>query len=370
MTREDTIEIAKKSVKEEFFTSSIYQRLSKVCKDTSLSSKLYESSKIEGMHALYWVEFLKKRKILINKIKNNELRIIFFLFLYRIIGLSLTIKMLEIGERNAIGNYSKMLKDSELSKEEEKGLKKILEDELSHEEEFKDHGTMHKFFVDQVSLIFTQMSNGLATVLAVSTGFSIFYDEPLKVAVPALVVGVSSAISVALGFYFFGSAQKKLRLDILSRIDSIVEIMPQIYLRRIEKFTRKKNMSEARARALAEEASKNTESLKKIIAEEEYGIKTGSLGEPFKTFVYAAILRMLGTTFPLVPFFFLKYMLQAIVFSVIITMILLTISGFFVALSAEVDIRKKIFEFDISGMILVFLILLFGVLTSIIKGMI
>jgi len=92
--------------------------------------------------------------------------------------------------------------------------------------------------------------------------------------------------------------------------------------------------------------------LARIVAEEEYGIKEEALGNPLKTALHAGLIRIIGTILPLIPYFLNQPIPIAIPFSILITVLLLVITGSIVALSAELDIKKKIIELTISGLVL------------------
>ena len=121
----------------------------------------------------------------------------------------------------------------------------------------------------------------------------------------------------------------------------------------------------------AEDLSKNIveeihskNNLDKIIAEEEYGIKESSLGNPMKSALQAGILKIIGTIFPLIPFFIGLPVNVCIPISITITLILLSIAGSILAIAAEVSIKKKIIELTTGGLVLSGLSFILGKLTG------
>jgi VIT1/CCC1 family predicted Fe2+/Mn2+ transporter len=201
-------------------------------------------------------------------------------------------------------------------------------------------------------------------VLSVSVGLSGVYGEPFIVALAGLIVGLTGAFNTLTGFYFFSRTQRQVKLGILKRINAASEHVPHIFVNKVIDHMKGKDLSEETARKIADEAyAKNF--LDKIIAEEEYGIKEESLGDPLQTALYAGLFRIIGTVFPLAPYFFNLPFTMAIPMSILITLMMLTVTGSLVALSAEVDVKDKIVELIVSGIILTTLTYLVGKSTSI-----
>jgi len=362
------IEFAKIALKDEIQTAAIYSNLSEKFSGSELSNKLSDLSKMESEHADFWSEFLNKRNI-VTRARINESFISFLTLIYRFLGIGLTLKILEIGERRAIRNYAYMLRSNIISKDEKEFINKILLDEISHEDEFEEYEGRYKFFVNKIATIFTQMSGGLVIVISVSIGFSGIYNDPFIVGISGLIVGITGALNTIVGFYFFGRTQKQVKRGILERIKIACEGAPQAYIQRIIKYMKRKEFNEEIARSIAEEA-KNKNIIDRIIAEEEYGIKEESLGNPLESALYAGLFKIIGTVLPLTPYFFGLPISVSIPISVAITLLLLVIAGSLVAIAAELDIKKKIIELTISGLILSSLTFIIGKSTSILMNII
>ena len=198
---------------------------------------------------------------------------------------------------------------------------------------------------------------------SVSIGIAGFYEEPLIVAVSGLIVGLTGALNTVAGFYFFGRTQKKVNLGILKRIRSASESVPHVYERRVIGYMRKREISEETAKVIAEEA-REKKMLTRIIAEEEYGIKEGALGDPVESAVYAGVFKVIGTVLPLIPFFMGMPVGTSIPISIAITLIILAVVGFLVAISAEIDVKDKIMELTVTGLVMSLLVFLIGKSTS------
>ena len=365
MSEERIIDFAKTALMDELYTSAIYNSLSNLYGDAPIFEELLELSEMESEHANFWINFLKRRDIDTSNFIINNYRVSFLTYIYRLLGVGLTLKILEIGERNAIRHYSMMLKSPQITDEEKKAINQILKDELGHEEEFEEYESRYKFFINSVATIFTQMSGALVTVLSVSIGIAGAYGKTFDVVIAGLIVGLSGALNTITGFYFFSRTQKQVKVEILSRLKMAAESAPKVFVQRVIKYMKRKEISEETSRFIAEEASRKQDLLNRIIAEEEYGIREEALGNPFKTSIYAGLYRIIGTILPLTPYFFDLPIQISIPISILITLFMLALTGFIVAISAEIDIKNKIIELTIGGIILTSLTFLIGKLTSI-----
>lgn len=126
---------------------------------------------------------------------------------------------------------------------------------------------------------------------------------------------------------------------------------------------RKKDISEETAKVIANEVHEKN-MLTRIVAEEEYGIREGALGDPIEDAVYAGFFKIIGTVLPLTPFFFRIPVETSIPISIVITLLLLAVTGFLVAISAEIDVKDKIIELTATGLIMSVLVFLIGKSTS------
>ncbi len=241
--------------------------------------------------------------------------------------------------------------------------------ELKHEEEFIEYAAKFKFFINRIGIIFTHTSEGLVIVVSTAIGLSGVYFNPIIIGIAGLIVGLAATLSTIVGSYFFYRTDKKIKQEIINRIKLTCECAPEAYQCRIEKYMRDKNYDEQTAKAIAFEA-KEKNMIQRIIAEEEYGIKEKTLGNPFQTALIAGVFKIIGVVFPLIPFL-LGYSPQiSIPASIIITIILLSIIGSLAAIAAQVDVKKKVIELTTGGLILSVLTFLLANLTSIIIKMI
>jgi len=364
------IEYAKRALVNEQYTSRIYARLADLYQrsDSQLATRLTALAREEAMHAEFWRAVLTRHGVS-QSIDLPRYHTTVVTFMYKLLGMGLTLKILEIGERDAIERYALMLRSPDLTADEKEGLLTILADELKHEEDFEEYEARFKFFISKVAIFNTQLSNGLVAIISVATGFAGVYATNLEIIIPSIIVGVMGALSTVTGFYFFGRIQNLVKQGILARLRVATEAIPQLFTDRVQKYMEKKNLSEEITRAIVTEAATNTAYLQQVIAEEEYGIKEESLGNPLTNALYAGLFRVMGTILPLTPYILGFSTSAAIPISVLITVTLLAINGFLVALAAELDVRQKVLELTLSGVILAVLAFLIGRFTAVLRGL-
>ena len=358
LSEEEIIEIAKITYLEEQKVATIYSKLGNRYKNTEISEKLREITKTEETHTKFWKEFLEKRSVDTEKIKPNMFHINLLTIIYGILGIGLTLKILESEERKLIQQYSILFGSENLTPIEKTVITRFLLSELSHEEEFTEYEKKFQFFISKIATIFTQTSGGLVTVLSTAIGISSIYSDPLTIGITGLIVGLTGALNTVVGFYFFGRTSKKINLDILDRIKTTCFCAPEAYMSRIEKYMIRRYSNEDIAKMIAVEArEKNL--IEKIIAEEEYGI-TSISSNPMESALWAGLFKIIATVLPLSPFFLGLPVSISIPVSVLITLFLLSIAGSLVAIAAEVSVRNKVVELISGGIILASLTYILG----------
>ena len=346
ISESEVIEIAKRALKSELMVTALYLKLVNTFRDKELTEKLKEFAQAEQFHANFWITFLERRSQNPDDVKTNTFLVNILAYIYGLLGIGLTLKLLEAGERKVIQEYSKIFNSESLTPQERNGVTRFLLAELAHEEEFTEYESNFKFFISKISTIFTQTSGGLVTVLSTAIGFSSVYTDPVMIGITGLIVGLTGAMNTVVGFYFFGRTGRRINEDILQRIKTTTSCAPEVYLDRVKKYMRKRDYSEECAELIANEAM-NKRLIEKIIAEEEYGIK-GKLPNPMESALWAGVFKVVATVLPLTPI------------SVLITLVLLSVAGSLVAIAAEVSVKDKIVELVSGGAVLATLTYILG----------
>ena len=104
--------------------------------------------------------------------------------------------------------------------------------------------------------------------------------------------------------------------------------------------------------------------LGKVAAEEEHGIWEEVIEEPFKAGLYTSLFYIIGSIFPLLPYFLLLPINIAIPLSFTLAALLLSVTGFIIAVSAGINIKRKVIEMVVAGLGAAVITYLIGYATS------
>ena len=362
----EMIKTAKDSLRSELTVAQTYSRIADITKDKELSEKLHQVAKNEKQHAEFWKKALLRRGEDPENITANSWKVTVVVFIYRLLGAGLLIKILESGERQSIQRYLTITNRGDLQEDELNSLIQFLRAELAHEEMFRQYVVRFRFFIRRIDIIFTQTSGGLVVVLSTVIGFSQLYTDSNTLGLICLFVGIISAATTAVEFYFFERTGRRIKEDILAKISVTYSHMPEAYRDRAKKYLKLREYSEELIDLMVGEAVEKG-ILDKIIAEEEYGIKE-ELNNPLQSAFLAGTFRIFSILIPLVPFFFGLTIAYAIFGSIFITVVLVSVSGSLVAIAADVSVKDKISELLLGLFVMVTLTYLLGNAVSYILG--
>ncbi len=202
--------------RDEITDREFYLRLSERLRNKKISRSLKKLSETENYHANYWASKMNAEEKSKEHIKPYRVKLFFLLLLTRIIGLNLTINLMERGEVEGIikyRNFLKKVKDKDISS----GLSSIIEDEISHESLFSDMSERREEFLDRIQSFIYGMSDGLVEVLAAIAGLTAIIDNNFIIAMSGLVVGIGGTISMTLGAYLSKASESEFRISTIKR---------------------------------------------------------------------------------------------------------------------------------------------------------
>lgn len=364
------IDCAIKVFQSEVYSAILYSRLAKLFKDKPLSRKLVKIAEMEARHAAFWRSFLVKRGVNVKEVKKSfiNLKVAVYSFIARILGLGIVIKILESSEAEAAATYSRILEDTSVSDEEKKHIRKIIEDELIHEHEFAEEEDKYKDFIEHIRDVVLGMNDGLVEILSVSTGLAGAYGDPFTVALGGAIVGTAGALSMGIGAYTSVKAQKQVRTSVLPRIALAIEYVPKALINKVKKLFERKGFKNKTIDVVISEVSSDKELLGKIIVAEEYGIPEEGIEDPVKSGVYTGLSYIAGAFTPLLPYFIGLPIVFALPLSLVASSLMLAVTGFFIAVTAGLNIKAKILELILAGLGAALLTFLVGRTLSIIFG--
>lgn len=346
----------------------IYTYLSKKVKHAELAEKLARLAEIENGHIKFWNDFLRRRGVNPADFKVSKVKISLFKLMHKLLGVSLTIKLLENSEDKAVGVYSSMLNSSELTHEEKEGIKKILEDELIHEAELKVIEDRFVGFINHVRDIVLGMNDGLVEILSVSAGLAGAYVNPLYVAIGGSLVGIGGALSMGIGAYVSVKSHREVKESLIRRIRLNTSLVPNIVINKLITKFKVKGYSDDLTRKFADEMLTKPELLTEVVVSEELGFKEEALEDPVKSGFYTGLSYLVGALIPLTPYFTLMPINAALITSFSLASIMLSLSGTLIAITSNLSVKKKALEMVLTGVASALITYLIGTIARLLIG--
>ncbi len=182
----DTIKILQKLQQNEVTEKAIYSRLANRVKKESEKKTLQRIAKEEGKHAQVW------RKYTNLDLKPEWFKVWFYSLLSFIFGYTFTVKIMEMGEKVAQSEYSKLI--SEVPE-----AKVILQEEEEHEEALI--GMLDEERLRYVGSMVLGLNDALVELTGTLAGLSFALQNNKIVALSGLITGISATLSMASSEY-------------------------------------------------------------------------------------------------------------------------------------------------------------------------
>ena len=349
MSKSIAFRLAKKALEDEILATSIYGRLAERHRGEPLGSKFDEISKMEARHVEFWRGFLKKRGHMVPA-QISTSRVTGYSFMLAMLGRGLTLKIMEMNEGDAVEMYSGIIEANIADQRETDELKRILEDELVHEQEFAREESRFEGFLTYVKDAVLGMNDGLVEILSITTGLAGVYGSSLQVALGGLIVGIAGALSMGISTYASARAQRQVHEGILRRILKASMYAGNVFRDRIASRMIEKGYSKEISASIADESTGDQEKLSSFIAEEEHGLRKEALVNPFKAGLYAGSFNAFGALLPLLPYFLGLPIGITVLVSVAFAGLALAVTGALIAILANLHIKSKVVEMLIAGL--------------------
>lgn len=213
MPSEISIEAQKGFFRDEITDREFYKRLALHVDDEAFKKNLIRLSDVENRHSGFWKDNLQKVGVDTSGIRYKRLKVLWLLFLSRIIGTYMTVRLLEHGEINTVREYSDFLKGSKGSPEFRQGLQGIIKEEIEHEEVFENQMEKSQEQIEKNRNVIYGVSDGLVEVLGAVAGLAAIISNSLYVALGGILVGLSGTISMSLGAYLSKNSESEFRIN-------------------------------------------------------------------------------------------------------------------------------------------------------------
>ena len=169
-------------LRNELTESAIYERLSKLEKDSGNRGILERISADEMSHAKLIAAIVSEN------VKPCSFRIHWTVFCARVLGLTFVLRLMEKGEHNAGGTYRTII-------DAYPQLSLIAEDEDRHEAELI--GMLNDERLNNMGSIVLGLNDALVELTGALAGFTFALGSPAKIAKLGLITGFAAAMSMA-----------------------------------------------------------------------------------------------------------------------------------------------------------------------------
>lgn len=315
-----------KQYKEELFDSEVYLELGKKESDPVAKAFLFRMAEMEKKHASIWKEISEKRGIRIGKLGiKDKLMIKFYGIIRKVLGLELTLRLLESNEENDIEKYNELAKSEELDENEREKMKEISIDEAVHEE------MLTTIKAKDVSDFVYGISDGLIEVLAATSGIAGAVSNPLVVALSGLIVGISGTLSMSIGAYLSTKSEKEINEHKREKV-------------KIQKLVDRGEVSKKLSQILSELGIKDkiAQNISPQLVDVAEDIIAPKVDEsPLKSSAVTGLSYIVGAIIPIIPYFLRLGGMLGLITSYVIAGISIFLVGFMIGLLSDVNPKKK-----------------------------
>ena len=350
----EAVKLAKRFYLDEWADARLYEKLAEWEKGERAREEFKRLAELENWHAEFWKAFVERRNEQLPKPKLRMLTVWGVKLLRKILGPGSVASLLEMGENSAIEKYFQFLREfaGELSEDERETLRRVILDEIEHEKFFREEEK--RFHVENIRDLVLGMNDGLVEILGAVTGLSAVYpNDPQLVGISGLIVGVAGALSMAIGTFISVRSQRQVKESIRSRMEVLFEVSPEKTAEELKEKLIEGGMPEKLAEEIAGKLRTNPEAVKRLLLPE-------TEENEVRAALYTGLSYLLGVVFPVTPYFFASSSTTALIFSVLLAGLALSVVAGVVSLLSGISIRKKVAEMVATGLGAAFLSYLFG----------
>ena len=195
---EDDINELIKAQQDELLSTEVYGRLAKLTRDPNNSSLLKQIAEEERHHANTFSKYTGK------PLKANKLKVLFYVLISRIFGLTFGVKLQERGEEEAQKTYRKII---DVIPE----MEEIIEQEENHEHELIN--LLDEERLSYMSSVVLGLNDALVELTGALAGFTLSVQNSRIIALLGLITGISASLSMAASEYLSTRAETDPKLQ-------------------------------------------------------------------------------------------------------------------------------------------------------------
>jgi len=200
--------------KNEITEYHIYDKLSSTIKDRENGKILKHISDDELRHYNYWKSFTNR------EVHPNRLKLWYYVFISRVLGITFGLKLMERGEDKAQVNYDRLA-------ESIPGARNISKEEHSHEEKLL--GMIKEERLNYAGSIVLGINDALVELTGALAGLSFALQKTDLIAVAGLITGIAASLSMAASEYLSkkteGDTENALKSSLYTGIAYIMTVV-------------------------------------------------------------------------------------------------------------------------------------------------
>jgi len=338
------LKLLKDFFEDEIIAMSIYKFLKR--KSRTKGEIFDKLAEMERGHADFWKDLTEKTYGIKLKVGLKlKLKILWNKFIALITPLTFMINYLELGERGAYLEYSKILEIVKSDAELYDKVKQIIYDEIEHEVVFMDMILGEKSKLAKIKDAIYGMTDSLVEILALVIGLASVITSPLTVGLAGLISAVGGTFSMTSGAYLSSKSQNDLYEGAVEEIKIKRILAENLLTRDLEKALIERGLNKESARLLIDAVKDDAEilsNLLKSIAIEETPVN------PKEVATTTGIYYVLGALPAVVPFFLAAPLgvtsVTVAIIAVVLSSIVAFLTGIFTGVLSGIDVKRKALE--------------------------
>jgi len=345
MEKSEVFELVKDFWEDEMIATELYSFLSK--KAPKEKAKLFKAiSAMEKNHAIVWNDVATRTFSVTFKAGIKlKIKTFFMKFLAIILPLTFMIYYLELDERKAVLNYSKILNVFKDDKELYDMVERVIKDEIEHEADLTDLILGETSYLSKTKDAIYGMTDSLVEILALVIGLAGVVYNPLLIGLAGLISSVGGTFSMTSGAYLSTKSQNDIYEGKIKEVDVKEEIDPQSLKNDLKHALVEKGIEYDVSEKLVEIIGDDKRVLSNLV-------KSLSIEEvitnPKEAAVTTGTYYILGALPAIIPFFlalaFPITSVTAAIIAVASAAIVSFVSGIFTAVLSGMNIKRKSFE--------------------------
>lgn len=182
----ESLSIIVSSQQNEVNEALVYRKIARFTKDEHNKKVLLKIAAEEESHAHIWAKYTGK------EVKPQKLKVLWWVFLARVLGFTFAVKKMENGEDGAVAKYDRL-------SEEVPEAKTIAEDEDKHEKELL--AMLDEERLKYVGSMVLGLSDALVELSGTLAGLTFAMQNTRLIALSGLITGISATLSMASSEY-------------------------------------------------------------------------------------------------------------------------------------------------------------------------